>query len=451
MPDSPLAQALASASDTRAIEAGLDVLDRCGEVFTRTFGKVTALPVADENTWNVAGQPVVDSLRQAGVEVSDPLLFPASPAPYASYDYVERVRDFLQQHQGAAVVIGSGTLNDLTKLASGELEREYMVVGTAASMDGYASYGAPISIDGFKITRYCPAPAAVVADYRVMAAAPTRLTATGVGDLIEKIPAGADWILADELDVEPIEDSVWNLVQGPLRASLADPQALVAGELEATGRLGEGLLMSGLAMQAHRSSRPASGAGHQFSHLWEMEGLGQDWDPPLSHGMKVGLGTIAMCALYEVVLRRGLDGVDVDAAVAAWPTWDQMVQRIRSARLPEQVTTAALEQSRAKYVEPEQLRERLENARQRWPQIAGRVREQLLPAAEVEHTLQVMGAVSHPSQIGVNEAAFRAMYSRAQMIRKRYTLLDLLLEAGLLEDCVAELFAPGGFWAQRPW
>src|SRR5699024_1712288 len=157
------------------------------------------------------------------------------------------------------------------------------------------------------------------------------------------------------------------------------------------------------------------------------------------------------CALYEVVLRRGLDGVDVDAAVAAWPTWDQMVQRIRSARLPEQVTAAALEQSRAKYVEPEQLRERLDRARQRWPQIAGRVREQLLPAAEVEHTLQVMGAVSHPSQIGVNEAAFRAMYSRAQMIRKRYTLLDLLLEAGLLEDSVAELFAPGGFWAQRPW
>src|SRR5699024_1780003 len=213
---------------------------------------------------------------------------------------------------------------------------------------------------------------------------------------------------------------------------------------------GEGLLMSGLAMQAHRSSRPASGAGHQFSHLWEMEGLGQDWDPPLSHGMKVGLGTIAMCALYEVVLRRGLDGVDVDAAVAAWPRWDEMVERIRSARLPEEVTAAALEQSRAKYVGPEQLRERLEHARQRWPQIAARVREQLLPATDVEHTLQVVGAVSHPSQIGVDEAAFRAMYSRAQMIRKRYTLLDLLLEAGMLADCVDELFAPGGFWAQRP-
>src|SRR5699024_4880826 len=143
---------------------------------------------------------------------------------------------------------------------------------------------------------------------------------------------------------------------------------------------------------------------------------------------------ISMCALYEVVLRRGMADLDVEAAVAAWPTWEQMTQRIRSAELPEQITSAALEQSRAKYVDGAQLQARLARAKQRWPQITERVRAQLLPGAEVEHTLQVMGAVTHPSQIEVGRDASRAMYSRAQMIRKRYTLLDLLLEAGLLED-----------------
>ena len=34
----------------------------------------------------------------------------------------------------------------------------------------------------------------------------------------------------------------------------------------------------------------ASGAGHNFSHQWEMEGHGLDWEPPLSHGNKVGVG-----------------------------------------------------------------------------------------------------------------------------------------------------------------
>ncbi|HIZ37951.1 MAG TPA: sn-glycerol-1-phosphate dehydrogenase, partial [Candidatus Ruania gallistercoris] len=370
---------------------------------------------------------------------------------YASYENVERIRAHLGGSDGVAVVIGSGTLNDLVKLASGELDREYLVVATAASMDGYAAYGASITKDGFKITRYCPAPAAIVADMRILAEAPGRLTATGVGDLIEKIPAGADWMLADALGVEPIAEHVWHLVQDPLRDSIAEPEQLAAGNPGAIGRLAEGLLMSGVAMQAHQSSRPASGAGHQFSHLWEMEGLGLDWEPPLSHGMKVGLGTISLCALYEVALRLDLSTLDVEAAVAAWPTWEQTEARVRAAELPGEVAEAAVAQCREKYVPAEELRGRLERLRQLWPELAARLQDQLLPAEEIEHKLQVVGAITHPAQIGIDEARFRATYTRSQMIRSRYTLLDVLLEANLLQDCVAELFAPGGFWGFRPW
>ena len=34
------------------------------------------------------------------------------------------------------------------------------------------------------------------------------------------------------------------------------------------------------------------------------------------------------------------------------------------------------------------------------------------------------------------------------MLRKRYTVLDLANEAGILDECVEELFAPDGFWAR---
>ena len=44
---------------------------------------------------------------------------------------------------------------------------------------------------------------------------------------------------------------------------------------------------------------------------------------------------------------------------------------------------------------------------------------------------------------------FKETYQRAQMIRKRYTMLDLLLELNLLDELVEELFAPGGFWAEQ--
>lgn len=161
-------------------------------------------------------------------------------------------------------------------------------------MDGYTAFGSSIAVDGYKQTLNCPAPAACVADWTVMAAAPQVMTASGYGDLLGKVPAGADWIIADALGAEAIDDYVWGLVQGPLRASLAKPEALAAGDVPATGELAEGLVMSGLAMQAHESSRPASGAEHQFSHLWEMEGHGVDIKPRrLSHGFKVAVGSVA--------------------------------------------------------------------------------------------------------------------------------------------------------------
>jgi glycerol-1-phosphate dehydrogenase [NAD(P)+] len=37
---------------------------------------------------------------------------------------------------------------------------------------------------------------------------------------------------------------------------------------------------------------------------------------------------------------------------------------------------------------------------------------------------------------------------RARTIRKRYTVLDLAFETGIIEECVDELFAPGGFWGR---
>src|SRR5439155_283179 len=80
----------------------------------------------------------------------------------------------------------------------------------------------------------------------------------------------------------------------PLRESLLDPAAVRAGDETAIRRLTEGLFLSGFAMQRHQSSRPASGAEHQFSHLWDMQHA-----TAASHGFKVGVATVAVARLYE--------------------------------------------------------------------------------------------------------------------------------------------------------
>jgi glycerol-1-phosphate dehydrogenase [NAD(P)+] len=444
-------RAVERATDTRAIVAGADVLTRVGPLVAELLPGRTAIVVADETTWAVAGEATTASLTASGVALAEPYVLPGTPPPYADYQAVEALRDHLAPLDVVVVLVGSGTLNDIAKRASSELDRPYVCVATAPSMDGYAAFGASISKDGYKQTLACPAPIAVVADHRILAAAPGRMIASGVGDLVEKLTGGADWILADALGVEPLDEDVWALVQDPLRDALADPEGLRDGVVEATVGLADGLVLSGLAMQAHQSSRPASGAGHQCSHLWEMEGLGVHDDPPLSHGLKVGLGTIMLTALYEEALRRDLGALDVDAAVEAFPAWEAIARSIRREGFSEQLLPAALAQSEAKHPTPDALRARLTVLREQWPTLSERLREQLLPAEEVERILATVGAVTHPSQIGLSPEAFRATYTRAMRIRSRYTLLDALHEAGVLESCIDALFAPGGFWAERPY
>jgi glycerol-1-phosphate dehydrogenase [NAD(P)+] len=448
MSEDRISQALQGASDTEAVVIGAGVLDRVADVFADAFGDRPAVVVADGHTWEVAGSSVHARLADAGREVRDPYRFPAAPTLYADYDNIRTLIDALRDVDATPVAVGSGTLNDIVKRASHELERPYLCVATAASMDGYTAFGAAITKEGYKQTMTCPAPRAVLADVDVLTRAPAPMTSAGYADLLAKIPAGADWILADALEVEPIDEAVWDLVQSGLRSATGRPAELDAGDAEAMDALIEGLVMSGLAMQAASSSRPASGAEHQFSHLWEMEHLGQDDDPPLSHGFKVGLGSIATSALYERELARDLSALDVDAAVDAWPAWDEVERQVRSEHTEPGLDEAAVAETKAKYVSGDELRARLGLLRERWPGLRERLSEQLLRASGSRGRRAAAGAPTSPADIGLDVDRFRTTYRRAQMIRRRFTILDLCQQAGILDECVEELFARDGFWGR---
>lgn len=210
----------------------------------------------------------------------------------------------------------------------------------------------------------------------------------------------------------------------------------------------EGLIMAGLAMQTAQSSRPASGAEHLFSHLWEMEGLGAHAAVPLSHGFKVGLGSIACAALYEQVLARDLSALDVDALAAAWPDRAALEAEVTRAHTVPGLRAAALTESLAKHPNAGQLRERLLRLKACWPALRAKLAAQLMPAAQLRDLLTAAGCPVTPAEIGLSGAAFQETYFRARQIRRRYTVLDLAAETGLLNSSVAALFAPAGFWGE---
>lgn len=447
MQQDAIRRGLERAGDTQVVDVGRGVLARSGRVLHDSLFSAggTALVVADERTWAAAGEQVQRALTSAGVACAEPLVFPGHPALYAAYEHCETIREALQETGATGVAVGAGTLNDLVKLASGELGQPYAVVGTAASMDGYTGFGAPMSRDGVKVTMPCPAPKVVLFDLDVAAAAPAAMVASGYGDLAAKIPAGADWILSDAVGIDPIEPLAWDLVQGGVAEALARPAALAAGEPDAYAGLVSGLVLSGLAMQVYRGTRPASGAEHYFSHLWELEHLGADLDPPLSHGAKVAIGTLAMAQFYERFLARDLARLDLDAAVAGWAPWPVVEADIRS-RFTGALADNAVAETRAKHVDADGLRTRLGTLVDAWPVLRPRIEAQLRPARELQSMLAAAGAPTTPGDIGLTVSRVRDTFPRAMYYRARYSVLDLAREAGWFDGLVEEVFAPGGLW-----
>jgi len=438
-------EALQGASDTRRVVIRAGALATVDETFEHCFGAQAAIVVADEHTFAAAGRAVDQRLRAAGRNVAAQVIFPGTPTLYADFANVLTLEDRLRAVDAIPVVVGSGTLNDLTKLASHRVGRRYMCVGTAASMDGYTAFGAAITKDGFKQTMACPAPRALLADLDVLVHAPPQMSATGYGDLLGKVTAGADWLLADALEVEPIDTRAWPLVQHSLREWTARPEQLRAGDPQAIEHLFEGLIMAGVAMQVSQSSRPASGSEHRFSHLWEMQALGRG-HPAIPHGFKVGIGTIAAAALYERVFARDLTSIDIERRSAAWPSREQVEFMVLRGHDIPQLAENAVEETLAKYITPDQLRQRLLLIQARWPAIREKLERQLMPAEQLRGLLAAAGCPTNPAAIGIDRETLRESYWLARTIRRRYTVLDLVYETGVLDACVAELFAPGGYW-----
>ena len=439
-----IAEALSAARETRCLELGRGVLSRTPKVIRQHFDGKPALVVTDTNTFTVAGQAVLEAFRRSGHACRQPFVF-TEPHLYAEDQHVAALEEALRGHQAIPVAVGSGTINDLTKLAAHRAGRPYLAVATAASMDGYTAFGASIACHGSKQTINCPAPTAVVADLDVICAAPAGMNAAGYADLLAKSTAGADWLVADALGVEAIDETAWAIVQGGLREAVANPAGVRDRNLEALRQLTEGLMLSGFAMQSAKSSRPASGAEHQFSHLWDMQHHVNEGRTPL-HGFKVGIGTLAVAGLYEYLLARNLEDLDVAGCCARWPDEAGLEKTVRALFSQADLTAVALNESRAKWVDAAGLRRQLETLRQVWPDLKRRLRQQLIPRLELKGMLRAAGAPVEPEEIGISRARLREGFGQAYCLRRRFTVLDLAVRCGLLEPALSELFGPGDPW-----
>ena len=174
------------------------------------------------------------------------------------------------------VGVGGGTINDICKILAGLTGRPYLIVGTAPSMDGFASDTSSMVVDGLKSSLPTAGARAILGDTDILAAAPGELLAAGLGDMLAKYISLAEWRISAEVNGEYFCPHVANLVRRSLDKCAAAAEGLSRRDPDAVGCVMEGLVLSGLAMGFAGVTRPASGMEHYFSHIWDMRALAFD-------------------------------------------------------------------------------------------------------------------------------------------------------------------------------
>jgi glycerol-1-phosphate dehydrogenase [NAD(P)+] len=437
-----LASAVAAAATTEIVRIGRGCLDGLPGVADAIAPGLPCAVVADANTWRAAGARAADTLAWAGATLVEPVVLGGEPRVKPDVETARQLASRWRAERALPVAVGSGVINDLVKHAAELARVPYVSVPTAASMDGYAASGAALRENGFKRTFACAGPAAIVADLDVIVRAPAEMAAWGYGDLLGKLVAGADWVIADALGEEALNPTPFAMVQDNLLRWLLDPAGVRCGDTGAIDDLMRGLVMSGLAMQAHGNSRPASGSDHQFAHLWEMEELAVDGQP-VSHGACVGVGCLSMLAAFEWLVRQDISGIDPAQLAARADAGHPDAASLFP--ISFMAANAEIEMA-AKATSPMAVERRLRALKSNWPAIAAWLRERLPRAAIVRQWLDAAGAPSSAAAIGVSVEKHAWDYARARMIRRRYTGLDLLRDLGWLDAAVGDLFGVGGFW-----
>ncbi|MGI6167789.1 MAG: sn-glycerol-1-phosphate dehydrogenase, partial [Eubacteriales bacterium] len=368
---------------TKIVEISSGVTHRTGELLASAGFPKKVLLVADDNTLG-ASAGLLESLSAAGYEMKK-LIYPDM-----KYARVEQVRELLAlcPDVDGIISVGSGSLNDLCRVAAYETKKRFCIFATAPSMDGFASDTAPIIENNFKTSWKAEQPEIIIADTKILAKAPVELKAAGFGDMVAKYLGILEWRISNLIIGEYYCPAVAGITMKGVEKVISLADKVTLEDEESAGGIMEGLVLSGLGMKLATSSRPASGAEHLLSHYWECYKLARGiW--PEYHGKKVGVATVLINRIYHNIAERV---TEVDPIPD--PTdWD----KVHAAYAPEQLEDLMKlnNPTITDEVDPARLKEV-------WPEIRRLIKETLPSDAELIRLMKAAGAATEPEDVDIS-------------------------------------------------
>lgn len=390
----------------KAVEIAPGLVNQTSQILAANNFPKNILVVADNNTLKAA-DGILENLHQGGFTYTLKVFEDLRIADITDVDALVDMCDDI----GGVLSVGSGSLNDICRLASFKAGKEFAIFATAPSMDGFASNSAPITFNNFKISIFCHAPSIIIGDTEILAKAPAELKSAGFGDMIAKYVAIVDWKVSHLTTGEYYCPNIAGITKNALERVVSMADRVTANDPSTAGAIMEALVMAGLSMSLANCVRPASGTEHVISHFWEIKKLEQG---ELSdfHGKKVGVATLLAAKVYHTLIAR----TDIDFHLDN-TNWDE-VYSVYGANFEEDVHKA-----NSPTVTDETTPEILRN---NWSNICDIVTSELPDYTTLLTLMKSAGAATMASEIKVSPELELIGLKFHPYMRHRMTLMRLI-------------------------
>jgi len=330
------------------------------------------------------------------------------------------------------VSVGSGTISDIAKVATNRAGNlPYVMVQTAASVDGFTDNVSVILRNGAKRTIDSRWPDVVLADLETIASAPRELNTSGFGELLSLFTAPADWWLASQIGT----DSSFHSTPRDLLLTFAgNPSEWGAGISDgnraAVEQLTKVLAIRGIGTGIAGSTACLSGMEHLISHMLDMYAAANHHDIGL-HGSQVGVASVVGAAAWQYLLEQiragraivGNPGTDFEGIVkSAFAECDP------SGALGAECWSDFSKKRTAWLGTAENVKALVSDA----DALANALASMLPNPTELAIGLSKAGAVSNFRQLAdwVTPEVWRWAVANCLYMRNRVTIVDLLAELG---------------------